>query len=232
MATRNALPPSWSVAGVTGEFMNRLPERLTKTHGDVTYALAPFPRTLAPSALVGAWTTEAQLDVLARFNEAAAYVGGKCASSLPCNDYFRSLGAGLTLTDLLEWRIVFYFWQPSSRVGAVPQAGGQAVLEAQVISSNATTCFAQIAVAEFSLVSRIKLAATLIHELAHIAGAPGADDDARAQAAARRGDPLYRRLIAAEMALKHCLLPKQFDAGALGVLESGQGWRARGRAIS
>ncbi|UPY34872.1 hypothetical protein [Sediminicoccus sp. KRV36] len=234
MPNTNALPPLWSVAGVAGPQMSRSPERLSRVSGGVTFNMAPFPRTLTPSALVGGYTTAAVVDVLARFNAAAAYVGGKCAASRPCNTYFSTLGKNLSLSDLLGWSIVFYFWKPVSRVGPVPAVGEtMPALQAEMISASYQTSFAQIVVSEFSLVSDIKLAATMVHELAHVAGAPGANDDGRATAAADPGSALYKELIAAEMALKACLLPRQFNSGALGVLQDmTQGWRGRGGGIA
>lgn len=231
MPTPNGLPASWSIAGVIGPHMRRSPESLSQVAGGVTYDMAPFPKTLTPSPLVGGYTDAASVDVLARFNGAAAYVSGKCAASAPCNTYFSTLGKNLTLSDLLGWNIVFFLWQPKSRVGPVPPKGATMdVIQAQMISANHDTLFAQIVVAEFSLVSDIKLAATLVHELAHVAGAPGSNADLNAKAQADGGAALYKSLIAAETALKHCLLPRQFDPGALGLLQGAQGWRGRGVA--
>lgn len=232
MPSNNALPASWSVAGVTGPFMTRSPERLSRVAGGVTFDMAPFPRSLTPSDLVGGYTNTTVTDVLARFNGAAAYIGTRCATSKPCNDYFGTLGKNLSLSDLLGWRIVFYLWKPVSRTGPLPATGDRIpALQAEMISASYETSFAQIVISEFSLISNIKLAATMVHELAHIAGAPGSNVDERATAAADRGSALYKEKIAAEMALRSCLLPRQFDPGALGLLNDAvQGWRGRGTA--
>lgn len=234
MPNTHALPASWSVAGVAGAHMGRSPARLTRVSGGVTFDMAPFPKSLTPSALVGRYTASAVVDVLARFNGAAGYIAGKCAASRPCNAYFSTLGKGLSLSDLLGWSIVFYLWKPVSRAGPVPQAGEKmVVMQAEMLSATDETKFAQIVISEFSLVSDIKLAATLVHELAHVAGAPGANEDSRAMAAADPGSTLYKELIAAEMALKSCLLPKQFHPGALGLLQDAtQGWRGQGSGIA
>ena len=233
MASASSLPLKWSVAGVTGPHMGRSPERLSRVVGDVTFEMARFPRTLTPSSLVGAYTTEPMIDVLARFNAAGAYVSGSCAKFGPCNAYFASLGKDMALSELLEWSVVFFFLKPVSRIGPVPQAGDkQATVQGEVISVTPGTRFVQIVLSEFSLASNIKLAATIVHELAHVAGAPGSTDDERARAMANQRSATYQKLIAAEMALKACLLPKQFDPGALGVLQdTSQGWRSVGRAI-
>jgi hypothetical protein len=230
MPVPTAMPANWSVAGVAGPQMSRSPERLTRVAGAVTFEMAPFPKSLSPSELVGRYTNTTATDVLARFNGAASYISGKCAASRACNAYFSTLGKNLSLSDLLEWRIVFFLWRPVGRVGPLPAAGDWIpALQAEVISANHETKFAQIVVGEFSLISNIKLAATLVHELAHIAGAPGSNEDERAKAAADPGSSRYKKLIAAEMALKSCLLPRQFDPGALGLLENAtQGWRGGG----
>ena len=231
MPSSNALPAGWSVAGVTGPQMDRSPERLSRVVGGVTFNMAPFPRSLVPSELVGAYTSTTVTDVLARFNGAAAYITGRCAASRPCNAYFSSLGKNVSLSDLLGWSIVFYLWRPVSRAVPMPQPGDRMpVLEAEMLSANFNTSFAQIVIGEFSMVSNIKLAATMVHELAHIAGAPGASNEDAAMAAANPGSDLFKQLIAAEMALKSCLLSRQFDPGALGLLQGAQGWRGRGVA--
>lgn len=232
MTTNNALPANWSIAGVIGPHMGRSAERLTRVSGSVTFDMAAFPKSLTPSELVGGYTNVTVTDVLARFNGAAAYISGKCAASKPCNAYFSSLGKNLSLSDLLGWNIVFYLWKAVTRAGALPAKGDKIVaLQAEVISANYENNFAQIVISEFSMISDIKLAATMVHELAHVAGAPGANDDQRAKASADPGSSLFKELIAAETALRSCLLPKQFDPGALGVLENAaQGWRGRGSA--
>lgn len=223
------LPANWSVAGVAGPQMSRSPERLTRVAGGVTFDMAAFPKSLTPSDLLGGYTNASVVDVLARFNAAGAYISGKCATSKPCNAYFSGLGKHLSLSDLLGWRIVFYLWKPITRSGPLPSKGDKiAALQAEMISASYETSFAQIVINEFSLISDIKLAATMVHELAHIAGAPGSNDDERAKAAADPSSKLYESLIAAELALKSCLLAQQFHPGALGVVEDAtHGWRGR-----
>lgn len=89
--------------------------------------------------------------------------------------------------------------------------------------------WARIAIGEPALVSRIKPAATIVHELAHLAGAPPASGEDAARASANKSGALYTSLIAAEKALQHCLPAKQFDPEAIGLLhEDIPGWRGQG----
>ena len=62
------------------------------------------------------------------------------------------------------------------------------------------------------------LAATIVHELAHVAGAPGARVDERSTALGNKRSDDYKRLIQAEGALKACGLASQFDENAVGAL--------------
>jgi hypothetical protein len=225
------MPETWSVAGVMGRWADRSPVRLIVTAGKVTYRVAPFPKTLKPSPLVGVYTDRANIDVAAAFEAAARQIAGKCAKHRDCNEYFASLGKGLTLADLLSWNIVFFMWLAESRVGPAPGKGEPyEAFDAMVLSKNYDTKYAEIVVGETALADPTRLAATIVHELAHIAGAPGATDDDRGKV--KRGTPEYKRLIAAEEALRHCLLHQHFSPGALGMIQESQGWRGTGKAFA
>ena len=226
-----SFPERWSIAGIRGPDSSRLPERLGQTVANVRYELSAFPKSVTPSAFIGGYTNQTSIDVDRVFEDAARTVVGTCAQHRSCNRYFSSLGKGVTLSDLLTWRIVWYFWKPVSRSGPAPAVGDRIkVVAAEVLTANHETRFAQIAVCETSLVSDIRLAATIVHELAHIAGAPGATDEQRGKA--RKGTPEYDRLIAAETALLRCLLTKQFDSGALGLIQESRGWRGGGQGLA
>lgn len=235
MSPPTSIPANWSVAGVLGPDARRLPPRLTSEHGGITYEVAPFPATITPSPLAPRYTGAASLDVAQVFRQACHYIATRSARSRACNDYFRALGHGDTLTGLLGWRIVFFFWRPVSRTGAVPTGGGFQAVTGQVIATSRDTGYAEIAIAEFTLVGRLRLAATIVHELAHIAGAPGATDaQAASGRALRRSDPAaYRRLIAAEAALRPCLLAQMFDPDAIGAVQDlEEAGRRQPRAIA
>lgn len=228
MSLADSMPASWSIAGLHGRDLGRLPVRLTQTVDDITYEVARFPATVTPSPLAPSYTTATGFNVADRFEHACRYIVTRSARQRACNDYFRSLGRSVgqpperryALTDLLAWRIVFYFWRPVSRSGPVPTSGAFEVAGGQVITDTPATRYAEIAIAEYALLTPMKLAATIVHELAHIAGAPAATDAERSQGRRlRRADPAaYRRLIAAEAALRPCMLGQMFDPDAIGAL--------------
>lgn len=91
------------------------------------------------------------------------------------------------------------------------------------------TNWARIAIGEPALVSRIKLAATIVHVRAHLAGAEGATAEAAARAGKNRKGDECKRLIAAQTGLGFCPPGKQFDTEAIGLLHDDiPGWRGRG----
>ncbi|MCU0987251.1 MAG: hypothetical protein MUC89_20300 [Acetobacteraceae bacterium] len=228
MALADSMPRSWSIAGLHGTNSRRLPMKLTDTVGDITYKLARFPASVTPSTLAPTYTTAKSFNVAQRFERACRYIVTRSARAQACNAYFRALGRSAgrpaarqyTLSDLLAWEIVFYFWQPISRIGPVPTSGPFLGLKGTLIKATPETRFAEIAIAEYSLVTATNLAAVVVHELAHIAGAPGATDAQRSQGRAlRRADPVsYRRLVAAQAALRPCLLGQMFNPDVLGAL--------------
>jgi hypothetical protein len=228
MALADTMPGTWSIAGLFGPDRDRLPTRLSRTDSDITYGLARFPATVTPSRFAPAYTRARSFNVASRFEGAARTIVTRSARARACNAYFRGLGRSAgrpaerqyTLADLLGWRIVFYFWRPISRQGPVPTRGSFHGPSGEVLTESPSSRFAEIAIAEYPLVTSIALAATIVHELAHIAGAPAANDAQRSQGRAlRRADPAsYRRLIAAEGALRPCLLGQMFDPDAIGAL--------------
>jgi hypothetical protein len=232
-APKSPIPELWTVAGITGPFKDYLVDSVTRLVDGIQYNTAKFPRTLTPSDLLKGLFKEKQVDVAARFAKAMDYVSGTCAKHAPCNKYFRSLGKGLSLADFFAWEIRFWFYKPAQK--AAPEgfsADRIGVTVGEVISSGTNAegrPWARIAIGEPALVSHIKLAATIVHELAHLAGAKGATAEQAARASADKEGDEYKSLIAAETALKHCLLGKQFDKEAIGLLHDDiPGWRGRG----
>jgi len=227
---KSAIPAGWTIGGLLGEWKSHSVESLTRVVAGVTYQLAPFPKVLTPSPLMPPYTDQASIDVLARFEGALLYITDKCARHAACNSYFASLANGLTLQELLGWRVVVHWWKPVSS-DASPNPGRD-VASAETLGQGQNPKgenWAKIALSEDCLVGDIQLAATLVHELAHVAGAPGATDADRTRLGKARKGAEYDRLIAAETALKHCLLPKQFKPDALGILlDRGAGWRGQG----
>lgn len=229
MALADVMPRTWSIAGLFGPNSGRLPMRLTRTDSDITYEVARFPATITPSPFAPAYTRSRSINVTQRFERACRMIVTRSARARACNTYFQNLGRSAgrppnrqySLTDLLGWEIVFYFWRPVSRTGPVPASGAFGGPSGEVLTESHASRFAEIAIAEYPLVSGMHLAATIVHELAHIAGAPGATDAQRSQGRRlRRADPAsYRRLIAAEGALRPCLLGNMFDPDAIGAVQ-------------
>jgi hypothetical protein len=243
MALADTVPATWSIAGLHGPDSGRLPVRLTETVSSISYEVARFPATVTPSPFAPAYTTATGFNVADRFEHACRHIVTRSATARACNTYFRGLGRSAgrpadrqySLADLLRWRIVFYFWRPVSRAGPVPTSGSFHAPSADVLTDVPETRFAEIVVSEHALVTAMTLAATIVHELAHIAGAPGATDADRSRVRAlRRADPAsYRRLIAAEGALPPCLLGSMFDPDAIGAVHDlEQADRAGRRVIS
>ncbi len=210
MSLAESMPRTWSIAGLHGPDSGRLPVRLTQTVDNITYEVARFPATVTPSSFAPTYTTATGFNVADRFEHACRYIVTRSATARACNNYFRGLGRSAgrpperqyTLSDLLGWRIVFYFWRPVSRSGPVPTRGAFHVAGAQVIADTPSTRYAEIAIAEYELVTAMTLAATIVHELAHIAGAPPATEAQRSQG----------------RALRPCLLRQMFDPDAIGAV--------------
>lgn len=228
MSLADAMPPTWSILGLYGPQARYLPPRRTTIVDNITYQVAAFPATITPTPFAPTYTTATGINVADRFEQACRYIVTRSASARACNDYFRGLGRSAgrppeqqyTLTDLLGWNVLFYFWRPIARSGPVPTSGTFHGATAAVIGETPSTRFAEIAIWQYAFDSPMTLAATIVHELAHIAGAPGATAAERSQGRAlRRADPAtYSRLIAAEGALRPCLFRQMFDPDAIGVL--------------
>lgn len=227
---KSAIPTGWTIGGLVGPYQGDSVESLSRVVAGVTYNLATFPKVVTPSPLLPPYTDEKSIDVLARFEGALLYIVGKCAAHVPCNTYFTSLSKGLSLKELLGWQVRIHYWKPASSDGSPNPARDVASAEHLASGQNDRgENWAKIAIGEDCLASTIKLAATLVHELAHVAGAQGATDADRSRLGKQRKGAEYDRMIAAEMALKHCLLPKQFNPDAIGLLhDRGPAWRGQG----
>lgn len=213
------IPENWTVLGVEGKRKGYVPMIMQREAGPVTYKSAAFEAKLSPSTYIGTYTTVKEYDVWTLFNTACGIIKDRCCKSPDCNKYFSGLGKNLDLNDFLDWTIEWGYWKAVGRTGPPPQAGDSiAVLEAEAIAQNYEMRYACIIISETSLVNATKLAATMVHELAHVAGAPGASDSDRAAALTDRKGTEYRRLIAAELSLKKCLLTGEFHGDAVGAL--------------
>lgn len=210
------IPENWTILGVEGKRKDYAPLRMQREAGGITYVSSAFPPKLTPSRLLGG-TGGTEYDVWAVFNAACGTIKDRCCKSSDCTSYFMGLGRNLNLNDFLEWTIEWGYWRAST--GSPPADGGtMAVLQAETIAQNYETRYACIIISESSLASPTQLAATMVHELAHVAGAPGMRSEDRDSVLADRKGKEYRRLIAAELSLKKCLLGGEFHGDAIGVL--------------
>jgi hypothetical protein len=165
------------------------------------------------------------VDVRLCFEEALTQVhqsvGGN-ANPL-CDTYFLELGKGRapgmrrTLTDLLGYKLIFYRNGAATAADDFAGAGGtRTVTYGEVLWSNNMNGNAIISISAYAARSPASLAATIIHELAHVAGAPGRPSDgdwAGMDAAARK--PYF----GAEDALKACGMSAQHKPDIYGEIQ-------------
>lgn len=134
------------------------------------------------------------VNVKTKIEEAWRFVTDRAAVHKPCNDYFKTLARKKTLREVLaEGDIIVHCLVPKE---------GHTFEELP----NANTAGRDIGIDPGLLLEEpIKLACTLIHELAHVAGATTNPADSNA--------------IAAEKALQSCLCAGQFRPEALGLIQ-------------
>ena len=143
--------------------------------------------------------------------KALSYIDKKCAAKKSCNSYFLKLNSKspISLRQILDKKTLhIYRLRPLGKN--------------TVLTIPAGFCFswganwAQIGINELELTDFMETAHTLLHELAHVAGAPG-----------RRVAP---KSLAAERSALYCGLRRLFDPKAYGSLEvipsSGEGQTA------
>ena len=156
------------------------------------YNYGPFPKTLTFDVTDQRTkkVTRKTLNVKSEIDKAWLWITRKAGAHRACNQYFRKLAQRKSLAQVLKESIVLYALQPKSgKTDAdLPRgaSGGTAIGINLLLIANQ---------------NQAALCATLIHELAHFAGASKSLTS-----------------IEAETALKHCLLSQQFDPKALGVL--------------
>ena len=158
------------------------------------YNYGLFPKTLS-FFVINKMTksrTRKSVDVKRELEGAWLFISRKAAAHQACNQYFRKLARGKSLAQVVKEPIVLYALQPKPGKTDDDLPRGATGPGGKVIGLNLLLVAAQ---------DRASLCATLIHELAHVAGAS-----------------LDSRSIEAETALKHCLLSQHFDPKALGVL--------------
>jgi len=148
----------------------------------------------------GGRTTVRHANVKSSIVSGLKYIDKRCAARKSCNSYFRTLNKSspITLRQILD--------QKTLHIYRLRPLGNNTVL-----TIPAGFCFswganwAQIGINEIVLMDFMDVAHTLLHELAHVAGAPG-----------RRVAP---KSLAAERSSLHCGLRRYYDPKAFGLLD-------------
>lgn len=165
------------------------------------------------------------LDVRLCFEEALAQVHKSVANGANplCDTYFLELGKARapdmrrSLTDLLGYRLIFYRHGATSAADDFGGTGGaRSVVLGEVLWSNNVNRHAIISISAYAARSPTSLAATLIHELAHVAGAPGRPGDADW---AGMGAAARAPYFGAENALRACGFAKQHNPAIYGEIQ-------------
>lgn len=158
------------------------------------YKFTPFEKTLTVQTTSDAGAETKSIDVKRKVNEAWRFVTDRAAKHQACNEYFKTLFRQKSLKEVLEeGDIVLHLLEPKP---------GHAYDELP----DANTAGRDIGIDPGLLLDdSIKLSCTLIHELAHVAGATT--------------DKGARNALAAESSLRSCLCAGQFRKESLGRIE-------------
>lgn len=189
---------------------DRLPPRYS------SYTSYKFPPTVTVPAQYGKGGSLAVKDLFASaFDELE-----RCARNKLCNKHFKLLGKGLGLSDILEeWQFYFFAFGPEGGHGVWPK-DDKGVTFAHVVGQYPEAKFAECGIHITALRSAEFLAATLLHEFAHIAGAPGASDqDYALHAAGKLPREKLTQLHLAEQAVLVCGLRQQYKESVIGALD-------------
>jgi hypothetical protein len=199
---------SYTLYGLTSD---RAPPRVSN------YVGYRFPIEVAVPAAFGGPATR---KVTTLFEDAFRELSF-CAGKPACDSHFAGLGGGLSLSGILGgWKFHFFCFGPGGSEGAWP-ADEKDITYAQVVGTYAATSFAEIGIHLCALRSAEFLAATLLHELAHVAGAPGASaEDLARHAQGQLTKAEFRKLHAAERAIYVCGLRRQYKKAVIGALDA------------
>jgi len=159
------------------------------------YQLNDFASPATVTFTSGGQPVTRTVDVWRVLDMAIAFINDKVKKHDPCNAYFRSLLLGKTLRQIMDNETV-YLHRIEPKRGFTEDDLPRGV----TVGMRIGLPFYVLADRNLGVVT-----ASLIHELAHIAGAP-----------TYLRDPTSHL---AEEALKHCLFQSQFDPNAVGTLE-------------
>jgi len=145
----------------------------------------------------------------------------RIARHRPCNRYFKSLPRGMGLDEIIAGRDLLIGWLAPRKGGAAIEltANPKDVAKGKIAVEHAYQTGPYIALSQWPIALGWEyVAATLVHELAHVAGAPGLPGDAdpkdpRIQSSKK---PNYH---AAEEALCHCLYKPHFKPTTVGAIQ-------------
>jgi 16S rRNA C1402 N4-methylase RsmH len=201
--------PTYTLYGITREA--RMPPNASEYVG---YA---FPQQVEVPRQFGGPATH---KVTTLFEEAFRELA-QCARRPACDRHFSGLGGELGLSALLsDWKMYFFCFAPQGAQNTWP-ADDKNITYAQVVGTYKATSLVEIGIHLCALRSAEFLAATILHELAHVAGAPGASADDLARHAKRELTAAeFRRLHAAERAVYACGLRSQYKQKVIGALDT------------
>jgi hypothetical protein len=143
-----------------------------------------------------------------------------CAARPACDTHFLRLGNRLTLKSILQgWSFYFFAFGPEGQQAQWPDSDDN-ITYAEPAGIYPDRSYAEFGVHICALRSAEFLAATLLHEFAHLAGASGASEADR-QRAAERGLSAaeFRRLHLAERAVWACGMRSQYKPNVIGALD-------------
>ncbi|MEW9898498.1 hypothetical protein ABWL39_07695 [Chitinivorax sp. PXF-14] len=138
------------------------------------------------------------IDVKKRINDAWKHMEGNCAKNKSCNDYFSKLHKGMTLSDILS-SVSFTVYQLMPKEGHTDDELPLANSAGRDFALSIYAFLDQVAGTQNTTPA---LAATILHEIAHYAGATTNRADENA--------------LQAENALIHCGLKQYFNPDAKG----------------
>jgi hypothetical protein len=179
------------INGISGKYI--LPNILSRKY---KYAAFTGPVLQYQQTLPNGKTQVKSLNIKNTLNQAWLFVTKRAAVHKPCNDYFRTLSRKKSLKDIItEGNIIIHCLIPKGNYTFTDLP-------------DANTAGRDIGLDPYLIIAGgMGLASTLIHELAHVAGA------------STNPVPNNPKSIAAETALLHCLCRKQFRKNALGSIQ-------------